>query len=145
MKIYVTGSLRTSTVPVYGKMLRADGFDVFDDWHAAGPRADDEWQRYEMNRGRTWAEAMRGLAANHVFNYDRYHLNAADVGVCVGTFGKSSVAEMVYMRCANARPTFLLIDEDPERWDVMLKFAFKDIFYEYDTLLTALRDIEVTL
>lgn len=144
MKVYVTGSLRTADVPVYGKMLREAGFDVFDDWHAAGPRADDEWQRYEMDRGRTWAEAMRGLAANHVFDYDRHHLDTSDAGVCVGAFGKSSVAEMTYMRGAG-KPTFLLIDKDPERWDVMLKFTFADIFYTYHELCAALIAHEATL
>ena len=38
--IYLIGSLRNPKIPEIGRQLRDLGFDVLDDWFAAGPRAD---------------------------------------------------------------------------------------------------------
>ena len=40
--------------------------EVFDDWYAAGPEADDYWKSYEINRGRDYIDALSGRAARHV-------------------------------------------------------------------------------
>ena len=52
--IYLIGSLRHPRVRQVAEALRAHRLDVFDDWHAAGPEADDIWQQYEMARGHTF-------------------------------------------------------------------------------------------
>ena len=52
MKLYIIGSLRNPRVPEVAKDLRESGYEVFDDWFAAGERADDSWQSYEKGRGR---------------------------------------------------------------------------------------------
>jgi len=137
--IYLSGSLRTQSVPELGKALRADGYDVFDDWHAAGPRADDEWQRYEMHRGRNMRDALRGYAAMHVFKYDLHHLDRSDVGVALGPIGKSTFGEMVYLKRVRLKPVYMLLDSDPERWDNMLPLGVSDIFYSVEDLRNALR------
>ena len=68
--IYLIGSLRNPQVPLLGAELRKQGFDVFDDWYAAGPEADDKWREYEEDRGRTYPQALTGYAAQHTFEFD---------------------------------------------------------------------------
>src|SRR5258706_9150607 len=97
MIVYLIGSLRSPRVPKVAEELRAAGYEVFDDWYAAGPEADDYWQRYEQAKGHTYAEALAGYAANHVFNFDRTRLMRADAGVLVLPAGKSGHLELGYL------------------------------------------------
>ena len=123
MKLYLIGSLRNPEVPALAARLRADGHDVFDDWYAAGPEADDYWQKYEMARGHTYAQGLMGLAADHVFRFDKHHLDSADGGVLVLPAGKSGHLELGYL-IGQGKPCYILLaDKEPERWDVMYKFA----------------------
>ena len=80
-KLYLIGSLRNPRIPEVASQLRSIGFDVFDDWFAAGPEADDYWQKYEKERGHDLPAALDGIAANHVYSHDRYHLDDSDVAV----------------------------------------------------------------
>lgn len=135
--IYLIGSLRNPKVPAIGKALRDIGYDVFDDWHAAGPEADDKWKEYEESRGHTYREAMSGLAAQHVFEFDYFHLNRCDLAVLVLPAGKSGHLELGYFR-GLGKPAFILLDENqPDRWDVMYKFA-TTLFFTLDEMLEEL-------
>lgn len=120
-KVYLIGSLRNDNVPTVGASLRDAGFDVFDDWHAAGPEADDYWQRYERARGRTYREALRGAAAQNVFAFDKRHLLEAAAVVLVLPAGRSGHLEFGWT--ARHVPGFILLDGEPERYDVMYNFA----------------------
>lgn len=120
--IYLIGSLRNPKVPQVAQYLRLLGHEVFDDWHAAGPEADDYWQQYEIARGHTLAEALQGYAARHVFEYDHYHLNRADIGVLMLPTGKSGHLEFGYL-IGRGKPGYILLDKEPERFDVMYRFA----------------------
>lgn len=120
--IYLIGSLRNPEIPVIAKALRDAGHEVFDDWYAAGPEADDYWQRYEQNRGRSYIQALDGLAVDHVFQFDRTHLDRCDVGVMVGPAGKSAHLELGYV-VGRGKPGYVLLDKEPDRWDAMLRFA----------------------
>ena len=122
MSIYLIGSLRNPEVPRVAKEIRAMGFDVFDDWFAAGPEADDKWREYEMARGRSYMQALHGYAANHVFSYDLSHLNAASVGVLMLPAGRSGHLELGYL-LGQGKPGYILLDGQHDRWDVMYKFA----------------------
>lgn len=122
-KVYVIGSLRNPEIPKIGNDIRAAGFEVFDDWHGAGPEADDEWKRYEQERGRSYLDAIDGHHAWHVFNFDKYHLDTADIGLLVLPAGKSGHLELGYL-IGQGKPGFILI-EDLDRWDVMYRFATK--------------------
>ena len=122
MVIYLIGSLRNPEVPQLAKVLREHDFEVFDDWHAGGEKADDEWMKYEQGRGRTYHEALRGYAAHHTFNYDKYHLDRADVGIMVAPAGKSAHLELGYM-LGQGKRGYIYMPTDPERWDVMVLFA----------------------
>lgn len=122
-QVYLIGSLRNARVPQVGQYLRTvHGFNVFDDWHAAGPEADDCWQAYEKARGRTYAEALAGAAAQNVFAFDKRHLDASDAAVLVMPAGKSGHLELGYM-AGQGKTTAILLAEEPERFDVMYNFA----------------------
>jgi hypothetical protein len=124
MNIYLIGSLRNPEVPKFANRLRASGFDVFDDWYCAGPRADDHWQEHEEVRGHTFLDALKGYPAAHVFEYDRYHLMKASVGILMLPAGKSGHLELGFL-IGQGKPGYILLDRIPERWDVMYRFADK--------------------
>ena len=96
MNIYLIGSLRNPQIPLIANTLRAHGHEVFDDWYAAGPEADDKWREYEIGRGRCFSEALQGYAADHVFRFDQYHLHRADVVVLALPAGRSGHLEFGY-------------------------------------------------
>lgn len=135
-KIYLIGSLRNPAIVEFGLKLRAEGHEVFDDWTAAGPEADDYWQRYEQARGRTYAEALYGYAANHVFSFDVEHLIRCDTAVLMMPAGKSGHLELGWF-LGKGKTGYVLFDEEPERWDVMYQFA-DGVFFDPDSLLKAL-------
>lgn len=120
--IYLIGSLRNPQIPLVGDVLRECGYDVFDDWYSAGPEADDKWQEYEKGRGRGVCDALAGYHAQHVFAFDKHHLNRAHVGVLVMPAGKSGHLELGYL-IGQGKPGFILYDKEPERFDVMHAFA----------------------
>lgn len=122
MALYLIGSLRNPEVPKLAAKIRALGIEVFDDWYAAGPEADDYWQRYEQERGSTFTEGLRGYPAQHVFNYDREHLDRCDSTVLLLPAGKSGHMEFGYM-IGQGKLGFILMPNEPERWDVMYGFA----------------------
>ena len=123
MKVYIIGSLRNPDIRGIGCILRASlpQAIIFDDWHAAGPEADDHWKAYEQERGRTYLEALKGEAARNVFAFDKRHLDEATHIVLVLPAGKSGHLELGYASGQGKR-TFVLLDE-VERWDVMYQFA----------------------
>ena len=133
--IYLIGSLRNPEIPLIANTLRKAGHEVFDDWFSAGETADDSWRDYEKTRGRTYVQAHEGLAANHVFGFDRLHLERADTVVLAAPAGKSGHLEFGWALGKGKRGFYLL--DDPDRWDVMLKFATK-VVVGVDELLKAL-------
>jgi hypothetical protein len=136
LKVYLIGSLRNERIPVIANELRAAGFDVFDDWFAIGPEADDHWKQYEQGRGRTYQQALQGKVCENAFNFDKRHIDAADVGVLVLPAGKSAHTELGYMT-GKGKKTFVLIDGDNERWDIMYKF-FSGVAYSVEELVGAI-------
>ncbi len=132
-KIYLIGSLRDKRIPEIANELREKtGHEVFDDWFAPGPRADDHWRDYEMARGRTYRDGLCGYAASHVFEFDKHHLDNSDVGVLVLPSGKSCHLELGYM-IGQGKLGYVLMD-NPDRWDVMYLFA-TGIAFDMDELI----------
>ena len=122
MKIYLIGSLRDKRIPEIANEIREKtGHEVFDDWFAPGPRADDHWKEYETARGRSYGEALKGFAAKHIFLFDKHHLDASDIGVLILPSGKSCHLELGYL-AGCGKKTYVLMD-DPDRYDVMYQFA----------------------
>jgi hypothetical protein len=120
--IYLIGSLRNPEIPKIANKLEDNGYEVFDDWFAGGKIADDEWQAYETIRGKSYQAALYGLAAGHVYNFDLEHLKRATAGILVIPAGKSGHMELGWL-LGQRKLGFVLFDKEPERWDVMYKFA----------------------
>lgn len=129
--IYLIGSLRNPQIPVVAQDLRAVGFEVFDDWYAAGPRADDHWRDYELGRGRNFIEALDGRAVRHVFEFDKANLDRCDAAVLVLPAGKSGHLELGYV-IGRGKPGFILMDEMPDRFDAMYRFATAAVVHTAD-------------
>jgi hypothetical protein len=135
--IYLIGALSNPKVPEVANEMRAAGLEVFDNWHAAGPEADREWERYERARGYRLVQALDNYSAWHVFEYDKAHLDECKVGVLMYPCGKSGHLELGYM-IGQGKKGYVLLDEEPERWDVMLRFA-DAVYEEKGKLIRALR------
>jgi len=130
--IYLIGSLRNSGIPLIANQLRKLGYDVFDDWFAPGPKADDWWQHYETTRGRTYEEALDGYAAKHIFEFDFSHLLWANIAILVMPAGKSGHLELGWL-LGRGVPGYILFDRVPERWDVMYQLA-NGVFFTFEGL-----------
>lgn len=143
MKIYIIGSMRNPKVTEVAKVFRSEGFTVFDDWISPGDKADEQWKEYEMQRGRLFADALDGDHARHVFEFDKYHLLTANVGVLVLPAGKSAHTELGFLSGVGTK-TLILLDNDPERYDVMAQFG-TEIFSSIDELVLWLKTYETTL
>lgn len=120
--IYVIGSLKNKLVPDVASALREVGYEVFDDWYAAGPDADDYWQEYSRQRGLSYGEALAGPHAECVFEFDKRYLTLADTVVLVMPAGKSGHIELGWA-LGQGKRGFVLFDGEPDRYDVMYKFA----------------------
>jgi hypothetical protein len=140
MSIYLIGSLRNPAIPDISNQIREAGFDVFDDWFAAGPEADDYWQKYEMGRGRAYDAALQGYAARNVFAFDHRHLERCSTVVLALPAGKSGHMEFGW--CLGlGKKGYILLDGSPERWDVMYQFA-TGVFFNTAYLIEQLRKDE---
>jgi nucleoside 2-deoxyribosyltransferase len=137
-QIYLIGSLRNPKITELGNALRNEGFSIFDDWMAAGPEADDYWQKYETEKGHTYGEALQGAAAKNVFEFDKRHLDASSGAVLVMPAGKSGHLELGYM-VGRGKYTAVFFDKTPDRYDVMYQFV-DDICFSYPELLEALKN-----
>ena len=140
--IYLIGSLKNQNVPVLAKEIRDtldNNVEVFDDWFSPGPEADDFWRNYEKLKGSTYKQALNNWAGKHVFEFDKYHIDRATIGVLYMPAGKSGHLELGYM-IGQGKRCFILFDEEPERWDVMYQFA-EDVFFNKEELLLALKRI----
>jgi len=137
--VYVIGALKCERVIEAADYLRSCGYEVFDDWYSPGPETDQYWQEYEQERGRSFIEALDGYHAWHVFNFDRTHLHRCDAVVLVLPCGKSGHLEFGYVK-GLGKPGFIFLDKEPERWDVMYRFADK-VVGTFGDLEDALSDI----
>jgi nucleoside 2-deoxyribosyltransferase len=99
---------------------------------AAGPEADDYWQKYEQGRGHNYKQSLAGFAATHVYDFDRYHLERADIGILFLPAGKSGHLELGWL-LGKGKPGYILLCGEPERFDVMYKFA-NGVFNTFEEL-----------
>ena len=141
--VCLIGSLRNPEVNRIAAAIRELGYEVFDDWTAAGPTADDSWRDYEKQRGHTYPQALQGFAAKHVFAFDKFHLDRANIAVLLMPAGKSGHLELGYF-LGTGKPGYVLFDQEPERFDVMYQFA-TGVFLEEQGLLDALANLRRTI
>lgn len=137
--VYLIGSLRNPEIPHIGNLLETLGWEAFTDWHSAGERADDSWQEHETIRGRTYAEALKGYHARHVFDFDLYHLNRSSAGLLILPAGKSCHLELGYLK-GQGKPVYALYLEPPKdgRWDIMMVFC-TNVFFSKEEMLQGLK------
>ena len=135
--IYLIGSLRNENVPLVGDKLRVAGFEVFDEWYSAGPEADDYFKKYYNERGVTYKDALKGYAAQHIFNFDKRHLDRCDSAILVCPAGRSGHLELGYM-VGRGKPAYVFLDTEADRWDLMYKFA-TNIFFDITLLIEELK------
>jgi hypothetical protein len=135
--IYLIGSLRNPRVPQVANELRAAGLEVFDEWHGVGPNADSHWRDYELARGRSYREALKGAAARNTFAFDKKWLDHCSSSVMVAPAGRSGHLELGYT-IGQGKPGYILFDGEEERWDVMAQFA-TGLFDSVEELTTALK------
>jgi Recombination endonuclease VII len=138
--IYLIGALKNPRIPEIGNRLRKEGFDVMDEWFTPGPEADTNWQNYEKQRGRTYAEALKGRAATNIFLFDRSYLDLSDIAVLVMPVGKSGMLELGYAKGLGKKTYIFLDGADPDRYDIMPNFADAVISTE-EELISILRQI----
>ncbi len=136
--IYLIGSLRNPNIPILAQDIREEGFEVFDDWYAPGPEADDFWKKYSQGRDQTYQEALNSWAAQHIFEFDKYHLDRAEIGVLVHPAGKSGHLELGYLIGQGKPGIIYWPDGEPpkDRWDVMVQFA--QTAFSYNELIEKL-------
>jgi nucleoside 2-deoxyribosyltransferase len=120
--VYIIGSLANPLVPATANRLRQAGFDVFSSWYCASENADVRWQEHEQGRGLTYIQALKDYAAQNVFHFDKTHLDRCDTAVLVYKAGRSGHLELGYA-AGRGKKTYILLDEEPAKWDVMLNFA----------------------
>lgn len=123
-RVYIVGSLRNPKVADVAERLRKEGHYVFDSWLAAGPKADDYWQAHEKNRGLTFEEALRDHAAQNVKDFDARNMLNCDCLVLMMPCGKSGHTELGWA-IGKGKRGFVLLDGEPDRWDVMYAFTEK--------------------
>ena len=128
--------MRNPAIPVLAQNIRALGLEVFDDWFSPGPEADEYWQKYEKDRGRTYKESLAGYHAKTVFAFDHHHLSRASTVVLVMPAGRSAHLELGWA-VGKGKKGFVLFDKEPERYDIMYQFA-TDIFFNEKDLLNVL-------
>lgn len=138
--IYIAGALKNPAVIDLANDLQAAGFDPFADWITPGPEADSFLLDYAKKRGWSYKKALESYAATHVFYFDKFHIDRCDALVLLMPAGKSAHIELGYARGCG-KPAFILFDAEPERIDVMYKFA-TDIFFDKTELIQALKGLQ---
>jgi len=135
--IYIIGALKNWNVIKLGNDLRKAGFDAFDSWIAPGPLADSYWRDYTRRRGMNYKAALQDWSAEHVFEFDKHHLDRCDAAVLLMPAGKSACLELGYV-VGRGKKGYVLFDKEPKRYDLMFKLA-TDIFFDQKDLVKALK------
>ncbi len=142
MKIFISGSLKNKDIPHIGASLRDLGFDVFDEWFAGGYEADLKWQEYETIRGRSYGEALYGLEAKNIFDFDMRHLKTTDISLLVLPAGKSAHMEMALAKGWGKKAYVYFGEGEPALWDVMYQIADAVFFNQVDLETQLIQDLE---
>jgi len=143
MNIYLIGSLKDPDFPHVAEALREAGHNVFDDWRGGGHDGDHRWREYELNdRGRGYAEAVYAPFAVSGRAFDVANIERQDVVVAVCKErklpGRSSVAELAYAK-NNGILSYVLLNGEPDEWDLMLPLAVHRFFTSVAGLLEFLK------
>lgn len=137
MKIYLIGALKNPAVPTLAMALRDAGHEVCDEWYSPGPETDEFWRQHCKYRNLTFTQALETPHAKHVFAFDKLHIDKADAVVMLMPCGRSGHLEFGYS-IGTGKRGYILMPGEPERYDVMYKFA-TGVFTDLGPLLTELK------
>lgn len=145
MKLYIIGTFKNDRIEPLGDKLRKHGFEVFDSWRATHPESDQIMWKYERARGHNYKEALRGLAAQNAFLFDKRHLDNSDLAILVMDAGRSAHIEAGYM-IGCGKPVFVLLEPEKkiERLDLMHNFL-TDFFETEEELIKAIEAYKILL
>lgn len=135
--IYLIGSLRNPDVRPTAQFLREAGHTVFDQWHAAGEKADEEWAGYFHERGADYPEALRSPFVQHIVAFDREWLEWADTVVLLYPAGVDGHIELVWAAGRGKRPV-IYAPQGYNRWGAMLALIDPSFARTPDELLALL-------
>ena len=128
-KIYIIGALKNAEITNIAAELRPKDnysnrveYDVFDQWITPGPEADQYLFEYSKKRGWNYKEALTCDAAKNNFDFDKRHIDSADIVVMVMPSGKSAHLELGYS-IGMGKEAHILFDKEPERFDLMYNFV----------------------
>ena len=145
--IYIIGSLRNKQVPIIANQLRNDlpNVEIFDSWFSPGPKADDYWRDYCKGKGLTYKQALADPSGVHILQFDKHHLDRATDVVLIQKAGKSCHLELGYS-IGKGKRSFVLFNDEPARYDVMMGFVINDnICFDYNELVTELKKYKTNL
>lgn len=134
--IYLAGSLKNWDILDLSNELTEQGFEVFSEWLTPGPDADVHLLKYAKLRGWSYKQALNSYAAKHTFEFDKTHIDRCDILVMCMPCGKSAHLELGYV-IGQGKPGYILFDQEPERFDVMYRFA-TDVFFDKKELIESL-------
>lgn len=140
--IYLAGSLRNEDMMKHLHTLNEYRFpNVFMDWYAAGPKADDHWREYWQEQGVGYREALGKPNSINTYMFDKKHIDASDIMILAAPAGKSGHMELGYAIGSGKIGIYFFPEEPKEdRWDIMLQFA-THICIGYGELIKTLRKI----
>jgi len=136
--LYLIGSLRNPLIPTFANQIVEAGFEVFADWHNPGPDADDFHRDYAKARGWSYRQFLEGYAAKSIFEFDKFHMDRCDAAVLLMPAGKSGHLELGYT-IGRGKPGYLVFEEEPERYEIMVQFATQ-IFFSRQEFLNFLKE-----
>lgn len=136
--IYVGGALKNNNICAVADRLRSAGYDAMDEWITPGPDADSFLHAYSRGRGLSYTETIRGRAVENILLFDRSFIDMSDAFVMVLPCGKSAHLELGYA-AGRGIPTFILMEEEPDRFDVMPAMA-GTVVRTVDELVDAIRN-----
>lgn len=135
---YLIGSLRNPLIPAFANQIAEAGYEVFADWFSPGPDADDYHRDYAKARGWSYKQFLEGPAAKNIFEFDKFHMDRCDAAVMLMPAGKSGHTELGYT-IGRGKPGYLVFEEEPERYEIMVQFATQ-IFFSRQEFLTFLKE-----
>lgn len=135
-KIYLIGALKNWGIVDLANQLETQGFSVFADWLTPGPEADKYLLEYAKLRGWSYKQTLSSYAATHTFDFDKTHIDLCDLAIMVLPCGKSAHMELGYVRGCG-KPGYILFDKEPDRFDLMYRFA-TDVFFAPEDLFRTL-------
>ncbi len=131
---YLIGALKNTKIPEFANQLAKEWYEVFDQWYSPGPDADDYGRDYAKARGRSYREFLDSHVIKNIFEFDKLHMDRCDAAVLLMPAGKSGHLELGYT-VGRGKPGYIVFEEEPERYEVMIQFATK-IFFSRQEFLT---------